>query len=118
MVGAPLHTTWLATGSTIAVGFTVYVKVAGVPAQVVPALVYDDVTVIVAVTGAVVTLVADEAGYITCTGGLLSLYWWLCSSSCTLYWLDVIMLQHTNAWGVPPQGSAKVVLVEGMETLV
>ena len=38
-VGAPLHTTWLGTLFTVGVGFTVMVKVIGVPVQVVPALV-------------------------------------------------------------------------------
>ena len=42
VVEAPLHITWLATASTVAVGLTVMVKVIGVPVQVVegvPALV-------------------------------------------------------------------------------
>ena len=38
-VAVLLHTTWLATGSTIAVGLTVMVKVVGVPTQLVPPLV-------------------------------------------------------------------------------
>ena len=38
------------------------VNVAGVPLQVVPALVYVGVTVMVAVNGALVTLVATNAG--------------------------------------------------------
>jgi hypothetical protein len=33
---APLHTVWLATAFTVAVGFTVIVKVIGVPVQVTP----------------------------------------------------------------------------------
>jgi hypothetical protein len=57
VVGAPLHTTWLATAVTVAVGFTVIVNVLDVPAHVTPALVYEGVTVIVAVTGAVVVLI-------------------------------------------------------------
>src|SRR5512136_251126 len=54
-VGEPLHTVWLATTSTVAVGFTVMVKVIGVPVQVMP-LVYTGVTVIVATAGAVPVL--------------------------------------------------------------
>jgi len=34
VVGALLHTTWLATAVTVAVGFTVMVNVLGVPTQV------------------------------------------------------------------------------------
>ena len=49
-----LHTTWLATAFIVGVGFTVIVKLLGVPAH--PLAV--GVTVIVATTGAVPTLVA------------------------------------------------------------
>ena len=45
----------------MAVGLTVIANVLGVPTQVVPALVYDGVTVIVAVSGAVPALVAVNA---------------------------------------------------------
>ena len=38
-VGAPLHTTWLATGLMIGGGLTVIVNVIGVPTQVTPPLV-------------------------------------------------------------------------------
>jgi hypothetical protein len=48
----------LATAFTVAVGLTVIVKVLDVPAQLTPALVNVGVTVIVAVTGALVALVA------------------------------------------------------------
>jgi len=58
VVGAPLHTAWLATALTVGIGFTVIVKVIVGPVQVTPALVYVGVTVIVAVTGAPVALVA------------------------------------------------------------
>src|SRR5664279_1626018 len=58
VVGVLLHTTWLATAFTVAVGFTVMVKLIGAPPQVTPALVKLGVTVIVAVTGALVALVA------------------------------------------------------------
>ena len=54
----PLHTAWLAIVFTDGVGFTVIVKVIDEPEQVVPPLVYVGVTVIVAVTGALVALVA------------------------------------------------------------
>lgn len=47
----PLHNTWLATGLTSGVGFTVMVNVIGVPLQLMPPLVYTGVTVIVATTG-------------------------------------------------------------------
>lgn len=53
---APLHNTWFGTGVTVAVGLTVMVKLRGVPTQLTPALVYVGVTVIVAVTGALVIL--------------------------------------------------------------
>ena len=39
VVAAPLHTVWLATVFTDGVGFTVMVKLIGVPVQVVPPLV-------------------------------------------------------------------------------
>ena len=55
---APLHTTWFATAFTVAVGLTVMVNVMGVPTQLVPPFVYVGVTVIVAVTGALVAFVA------------------------------------------------------------
>ena len=53
-----LQTTWLVTAFTVAVGFTIIVNVLGVPVQVVPAFVYDGVTVMVAVTGALPAFVA------------------------------------------------------------
>jgi hypothetical protein len=62
VVGEALHTTWLATAVTVAVGFTVYVYVRGVPTQLTPPLVNVGVTVIVAVTGAVVVFVAVKLG--------------------------------------------------------
>ena len=58
---APLHSTTSVTGFTTAVGFTVIVKVVGVPTQLTP-LVYVGVTVIVAVTGALPALVAVKLG--------------------------------------------------------
>lgn len=57
VVAVPLHTVWLAIVFTDGVGFTVMVKVTGTPVQVTP-LVKVGVTVIVAVTGALVVLVA------------------------------------------------------------
>ena len=39
VVGAPLHTTWLATAFTVGIGLTTTVAVTGVPVQVTPALV-------------------------------------------------------------------------------
>ena len=39
VVGAPLHTTWLVTAFTVAVGLTVIVKVDAVPTQLAPPLV-------------------------------------------------------------------------------
>ncbi len=117
VVGAPLHTTWLATGSTVAVGFTVYVKVAGVPAQVVPALVYDGVTVIVAVTGAVVTLVAVKLGILPVPVAAKPI---LVVVFVQLYvvLVDVYNASTYKRLNVPPQGSPKVVLLAGIETLV
>ena len=58
VVALLLHKDWLATGFTVAVGFTVIVNVVAVPAQLTPALVYVGVTMIVAVSGAVVALIA------------------------------------------------------------
>lgn len=54
VVGDPLHTNWPATGLTIGVGFTVMVKLIGVPTQ--PAGL-TGVTVIVATNGPLVALV-------------------------------------------------------------
>ena len=48
----------MATAFTLGIGLTVIVKVIGVPVQVVPALVYEGVTVIVATTGALLAFVA------------------------------------------------------------
>ena len=56
---APAHTTWLAIAFTDAVGFTVIVKLRGVPAQ---PKADEGVTVMVAVTGAAVVLVAVKDG--------------------------------------------------------
>ena len=39
VVGEPLHTVWFATALTVGAGFTVIVKIIGVPVQVTPALV-------------------------------------------------------------------------------
>ena len=55
-VGDPLHNTWLATGFTIGVGFTVMVNVIGVPVQL-PIL---GVTVMVATSGPLVVLVVTK----------------------------------------------------------
>jgi len=60
VVFALLHTTWFGTAVTVAVGLTVIVNVEGVPTHVTAPLVYEGVTVIVAVTGAVVALVATK----------------------------------------------------------
>ena len=51
------HNTWLAGMSAAGTGFTVMVNDAGVPVQVSPALVNAGVTVMVALTGALVVLV-------------------------------------------------------------
>lgn len=59
-VAVLLHTTWLATGSMIGGGLTVIVNVIGVPTQLTAPLVYVGVTVIVATTGALVTLIATK----------------------------------------------------------
>jgi len=52
------HNTWLGTAFTEAVGLTVMVNVIGVPTQATAPLVIVGVTVMVAVTGAAVALVA------------------------------------------------------------
>ena len=57
-VAAPAHTAWLAGWFTFGVGFTVMVKVMDGPTQLVPPLVNVGATVMVAVTGALVALVA------------------------------------------------------------
>ncbi len=54
LVVSPLHTTWFAGIVTVDVGLTVIVKLCGTPAQALA----EGVTVIVAVTGAVVLLIA------------------------------------------------------------
>jgi hypothetical protein len=60
-VVAPLQTTWLLTTLTVAVGLTVKVKVPAAPIQVVPPLVSEGVTVMVALMGAVVVLLTVKA---------------------------------------------------------
>ena len=63
VVLAPLHTTWLAGWFTVGVGFTVIVKVVGVPVQTAPpGIVYEGVTVTVAVTGVVPVLTPVNDG--------------------------------------------------------
>ena len=64
MVVAPLHSTWLAGWFTVAVGFTVMVNVVDPPLQVIPPLVKLDVTVMVAVTGVLVVLIAVNDGIV------------------------------------------------------
>ena len=61
VIGEPLHTTWLLTVFTCAVGFTVIVKLVDGPLQLTVPFVNVDVTVIVAVTGDVPVLVAVKA---------------------------------------------------------
>jgi hypothetical protein len=58
-VAVPLHTVWFAIAFTDGVGFTVIVKLTAVPVQP-PAV--DGVTVMVAVIGAAVALVAVKPG--------------------------------------------------------
>ena len=58
MVTVLEHNTWLGTAFTEAVGLTVMVNVIGVPTQATAPLVIVGVTVMVAVTGAAVALVA------------------------------------------------------------
>lgn len=58
---APAHTTWLATGFTDGIGFTVMVNVIGVPGQV-TVLVKLGVTVMVATCGVVPVLIVMNDG--------------------------------------------------------
>ena len=62
LLGAPEHKVWFDGATTVGVGFTVMVKFCGVPLQVTPALVYDGVTVMVAVIGVVPALIAVKLG--------------------------------------------------------
>lgn len=59
-VAVPLQKPWLATWFTTGIGFTVMVNITGVPEQVTPPLVKVGVTVMVAVIGAPVLLVATK----------------------------------------------------------
>jgi hypothetical protein len=61
VVASPLHSTWLDTAFTVAVGLTVIVKLVGGPVQDTPPLVKVGVTVIVAITGDVPVLTAANA---------------------------------------------------------
>ena len=63
-VADPLHSTWLPGygGFITGVGFTVIVKLTGAPLQLTPPLVKVGVTVIVAVTGTWLLLIAVKAG--------------------------------------------------------
>ena len=56
VVDAPLHNVWLVGAVTVGVGLTVIVKFCGLPTQ----LFADGVTVTVAVTGALVVLLAEN----------------------------------------------------------
>jgi hypothetical protein len=58
VVAVALQSTLLATAVTVAVGFTVMVKMEAVPVQLTPPLVYVGVTVMVSTTGAVPVLMA------------------------------------------------------------
>ena len=58
----PEHKVWFDGAFTVGLGFTVMIKFCGVPVQVAPALVYDGVTVMVAVIGVVPALVAVKLG--------------------------------------------------------
>ena len=60
MVTVLAHKTWLGTAFTDAVGLTVMANVMGVPTQATAPLVIVGVTVMVAVTGAAVALVATN----------------------------------------------------------
>jgi hypothetical protein len=62
LLDEPGHSAWLDGVFTVGAGFTVMVKFRGVPLQVAPALVYDGVTVMVAVIGVVPALVAVKLG--------------------------------------------------------
>ena len=62
LLEAPEHNVCAAGAFTVGVGFTVMVKFCGVPLQVAPALVYDGVTVMVAVIAVVPALVAVKLG--------------------------------------------------------
>ena len=61
VVAVALQSTLLATAVTVAVGFTVMVKMEAVPVQLTPPLVYVGVTVMVSTTGAVPVLMAVKA---------------------------------------------------------
>ena len=61
-VAVLLHNDWLATALTVAVGFTVIVNVIDVPTQLTPPLVNVGVTVMVAVTGELLVLLAVNVG--------------------------------------------------------
>ena len=62
LLDEPGHKAWLDGAFTVGLGFTVMIKFCGVPLQVAPALVYDGVTVIVAVIAVVPALVAVKLG--------------------------------------------------------
>lgn len=62
VVEVALQTTWSAGSATVGVGFTVIVKVIGVPVQVAPLAVKVATTVKVLVSGAVPAFVAVKAG--------------------------------------------------------
>ena len=57
-VGIPLHNTWLEGWFICPAGFTVIVKVCGVPEQELPPLMNTGVTVIVLINGVVPVLIA------------------------------------------------------------
>ena len=62
LLDEPGHSAWLDGAFTVGAGFTVMIKFCGVPVQVAPALVYDGVTVMVAVMAVVPALVAVKLG--------------------------------------------------------
>ena len=59
-VFAEWHSTWLTWRLTVGIGFTVILKDEGAPVQVSPAFVNEGVTVMVALTGALVAFVAGK----------------------------------------------------------
>ena len=117
VVDVLLHTTWLATAFIVAVGFTVMVKVIGVPLQVTPPLVKAGVTVMVAVTGAVVALVAVKLAILPVPLAARPMDGVLLVQLYTVEPNDEYMASTYRRLPAPKQGSPKTPLFAPMVTL-
>ena len=100
VVADPAQSTWLAGWFTCGVGFTVIVKLSGRLTQLMPPLLYVNVTVIVAVTGALPGLVALNERISPVPAATSPML--------------VLLLVQVNTATPPPAGVVKLILAVGL----